>query len=164
MVQSSEAANFRFTELDDDVLNHGWEVKAPYTKRLTLEVSGGYNHRRQDRVYVQSQFNLGPLDVANLSTLRGPIGEVFSTANVNSSANNFVFNRVGSNNQSYIAATMTDAYFGQFDLTLDDTWRIAEGCAGRSTGRWARLRSLWLLCHHPRGDHRSRGPRSTIPG
>ena len=38
VVQSSEAANFRFTELDDDVLNHGWEVKAPfYTKRLTLK-------------------------------------------------------------------------------------------------------------------------------
>ena len=40
VVQSSEAANFRFTELDDDVLNHGWEVKAPfYTKRLTLSLS-----------------------------------------------------------------------------------------------------------------------------
>ena len=139
VVQSSEAANFRFTELDDDVLNHGWEVKAPfYTKRLTLEVSGGYNHRRQDRVYVQSQFNLGPLDVASLSTLRGPLGEVFSTANVNSSVNNFVFNRVGSNNQSYIAATMTDAYFGQFDLTLDDTWRIAAGL------RWEKYRQVGL--------------------
>jgi outer membrane receptor protein involved in Fe transport len=38
-----------------------------------------------------------------------------------------VFARQGSNNQSYIAATMTDAIFGIIDWTYDETWRLATG-------------------------------------
>lgn len=139
VIQATQAANYRFTELDDDVLNHGWELKAPfYLDRVFLEVSGGYNHRRQDRVYEQSQFNLGSLSVANLETLRGPFGEVFSTRNINDTANDFIFARAGANNQSYLAGTMTDAYFGQVDVTLDDTWRLAAGL------RWEKYRQYGL--------------------
>jgi TonB-dependent receptor len=139
VVQATQAANYRFTELDDDVFNHGWELKAPfYLDRAFLEVSGGYNHRRQDRVYAQSQFNLGSLSVADLATLRGPLGQVFSTANINDSANDFIFARAGANNQSYLAGTMTDAYFGQVDFTWDETWRIAAGL------RWEKYRQYGL--------------------
>lgn len=139
VVQATQAANYRFTELDDDVLNHGWELKAPfYFDRIYLEVSGGYNHRRQDRVYEQSQFNLGSLSVANLETLRGPLGEVFSTRNINDTANDFIFARAGANNQSYLAGTMTDAYFGQVDMTFAETWRLAAGL------RWEKYRQYGL--------------------
>ena len=139
VVQATQAANYRFTELDDDVLNHGWELKAPfYLDRAFLEVSGGYNHRRQDRVYEQSQFNLGSLSVADLASLRGPLGQVFSTENINNSANDFIFARAGANNQSYLAGAMTDAYFGQVDFTWDETWRIAAGL------RWEKYRQYGL--------------------
>jgi TonB-dependent receptor len=139
VVQATQAANYRFTELDDDVLNHGWELKAPfYFDRIYFEVSGGYNHRRQDRVYEQSQFNLGSLSVANLETLRGPLGGVFSTRNINDTANDFIFARAGANNQSYLAGTMTDAYFGQVDMTFAETWRLAAGL------RWEKYRQYGL--------------------
>ena len=39
--------------------------------------------------------------------------------------NNFVFDRQGTNGESYIAAVITDGLFGQVDWTFDDTWRFA---------------------------------------
>ena len=52
---------------------------------------------------------------------------MFSDQTILDPANNFVFARQGSNNQSYIAATMTDAIFGVVDWTYDETWRLATG-------------------------------------
>jgi TonB-dependent receptor len=48
--------------------------------------------------------------------------------------NNFQFDRQGTNNESYIAATMTDAAFGTVGWTWDDTWRLAVGA------RWENYR------------------------
>ncbi|MBO7007776.1 MAG: TonB-dependent receptor, partial [Pseudomonadales bacterium] len=61
------------------------------------------------------------------SVLEGPIGEVFSDANILNPANDFIFGVPGANNQSYIAATMTDAIFGKLDWTYDETWRLMLG-------------------------------------
>ena len=55
------------------------------------------------------------------------MNDVFSDQTILDPANNFVFARQGSNNQSYIAATMTDAIFGVVDWTYDETWRLATG-------------------------------------
>ncbi|RPH53767.1 MAG: TonB-dependent receptor, partial [Acidobacteria bacterium] len=75
----------------------------------------------------QSQFSLGPLSVASPDVLSGPLDEVFSDEHILDPANNFVFSRQGTNNQSYIAATMTDSIFGIVDWTYDQTWRVSGG-------------------------------------
>ena len=137
VVTGSSAMDFRFTDLDDEVINHGWAVTLPIERtRNSFELSGGYNHAKKARTYRQSQFSLGALTVADPSVLVGPLDEVFSDENILNPANNFVFDRRGANNQSYIAATMTDAVFGKVEWTWNDTWRIATGA------RWEDYRQV----------------------
>lgn len=136
---TSQAADYRFTDLDDEVVNHGWAVTVPFELgRSAIELKAGYDHARKARTYRQSQFSLGALDVSDASVLQGPLDEVFSDENIMDPSNNFVFDIQGTNSQSYIAATMTDAVFGQVDWTFDDTWRIAAGA------RWEDYRQVAL--------------------
>ena len=121
-------ADYRFTNLDDEALNYGWAVTVPIlTNRSFIELAGGFEHSQKVRTYRQSQFSLGALSVRDPSILAGPIGNVFSDANILDEANNFVFDLAGTNNQSYIAANMTEAAYGKVDWTLDDTWRVSAG-------------------------------------
>jgi len=128
---SNTAGDFRFTDLDDEVENYGWSFNLPiYGDTHTFEFGGGWNHARKARTYQQTQFSLGATSVTENTVLQGPLDSVFSDSNVMNTANNFTFDRQGTNSESYIAATMTDAAFGTIDWTYDDTWRVAAG------GRW----------------------------
>ena len=125
---SSQAADYRFTDLDDDVQNYGWAATMPFeTQRTLIEFSGGWQHARKARTYQQTQFSLGALSVGDPATLELPLDQVFSDSVLLDPDNNFVFDRQGTNNESYFAATMTDAAFGAIDFTLDDKWRVAAG-------------------------------------
>lgn len=135
----SEAADYRFTNLDDEVQDYGWTAVLPvYMNDSFLEVSGGYRHTRQARTYEQTQFTLGLFGVEDQSILQGPLGEVFGDAVIDNPANNFELQRSGANNESYIAATMTDAWFGAVDWTWRETWRLAAGL------RWEQYRQVGL--------------------
>jgi TonB-dependent receptor len=128
VTRNAQAADYRFTELDDEVQDYGWSFMLPFeTDRSYIEFSGGFSHARKARTYEQLQFSLGVLGVADPDTLRGPTNEVFSDANILDPANNFVLTRQGTNQESYIAATMTDSAYGAVDWTLDDTWRVFAG-------------------------------------
>ncbi|MDX1480855.1 MAG: TonB-dependent receptor, partial [Woeseiaceae bacterium] len=125
---SNQAANYRFTDLNDEVQDYGWAADLPVDLgRNSIVLSGGWAHNRKARRYEQVEFSLGPLDVADTSLLGEPIDRVFSDANILDPGNNFVFDQVGTNQESYIAATMTDSIFGIVDWTWDDTWRVALG-------------------------------------
>jgi TonB-dependent receptor len=125
---TSQAADFRFTDLDDAVQNYGWGLTVPFeTSRSIVELSGGWQHSRKARTYRQSQFSLGALSVNDPATLQQPVDLVFSDSVILDPANNYVFDLQGTNNESYIAATMTDGLYGSVDWTLDDTWRLAVG-------------------------------------
>ena len=147
---SSQAADFRFTDLDDRVENFGWSASLPLEfQRNYFEISAGLQTARKARTYRQSQFSLGALSVSDPSVLEGPISDVFSDQVVLDPANNFVFDRQGTNNESYIAATITDAAFGAVDWTFDDTWRIAVGA------RWEDYRQAavnWNPFGYSQGD------------
>jgi TonB-dependent receptor len=135
VVFSSEAAQYRFTTLDDEVENHGVSLTMPfYLDDWDIELKGGYEHDRQARTYEQTEFSLGPLSVGELDLLQEPLGVVFGDAAITDPANNYVLGRTGTNAQSYIAATMTDAWFGQADVTWRQTWRLAAGL------RWEQYR------------------------
>lgn len=124
----SQAANYRFTDLDDEVQDWGWSMDLPLeTDRSYVVLSGGWSRAQKARTYRQFEFSLGALDVADPNILVGPLDDVFSDQNILDPANNFVFDQQGTNQESYLAATMTDAVFGSVDWTLDDTWRIAVG-------------------------------------
>ena len=128
VVLSNTAGDFRFTDLDDEVQDYGWSFNLPYYGNThVFEFSGGWSHARKSRTYEQVQFSLGATSVFDPSALQGTLDTVFSDANVTNPANNFIFDRQGTNSESYIAATMTDAIYGQVDWTYDDTWRIAAG-------------------------------------
>ncbi len=132
--RTSSAADYRFTELDDEVDHYGWSATVPFElENSYVEVSGGWDHAQKARVYQQSQFSLGYLGVSDQTVLEGTLGEVFSDENILASAgsdtfaNNIVFDRQGTNSNSYLAATMTDSVWGKLDWTIQDAWRVAVG-------------------------------------
>ncbi len=125
---NNRAALHRFTDLEDEVEDYGWSFTVPVEfGRNYVEFSGGTRHDQKVRTYRQLEFSIGPLEVDDPATLSQPIDEVFSDANILNPDNNFVLDRQGTNQESYIAATMTDAAFGYVDWTYDDTWRVAAG-------------------------------------
>ncbi len=128
---SNTAADFRFTDLDDEVQDYGWSFNLPiYGNTHEVEFGGGWSHTQKARTYEQTLLSIGATSVVDNSVLQGPLDDVFSDSNILNTSNNFVFDRQGAGNESYIAATMTDAVFGTVDWTYDDTWRLAVG------GRW----------------------------
>jgi TonB-dependent receptor len=134
---NAQAADFRFTDLSDEVEDYGWSFTLPVEfGNSYVEFSGGTNHAQKARTYSQVQYTLGALDVSDPSILVGSIDEVFSDANILDPANNFVFQRQATNTESYLAATMTEAAFGYVDWTINDTWRFAGG------GRWEDYRQV----------------------
>ena len=148
---TSSAADYRFTDLDDEVDNYGWSMALPLQLEDSfVEVSGGYDHAQKARTYRQSQFSLGYLGVSDSSVLDGTLGDVFSDEKILAGSpdpsssvpgtrvfdNNIVFDRQGANTNSYIAATMTDSVWGKFDWTWQDTWRVAVGA------RWEDYRQV----------------------
>jgi len=139
---TSSAADYRFTNLDDEVQHYGWSGSLPIDVGLSrIEFSGGWNHARKARTYEQLQLSLGFLNVSDSSVLEGPLGDVFSNDNIMAAVpdpaspvqgaevyvNNIVFDRQGTNSNSYIAATMTDSAWGQVDWNYNDRWRVAAG-------------------------------------
>ena len=135
----SSVADFRFTELGDEVENYGWSALLPfYVGNSFVEISFGGEHSQKVRTYRQTQLSLGALSVGDPSVLQGGLSEAFSDANVTNPANNYVFDLQGTNNQSYIAATMTDAGFGKVDWTWNETWRVSAGA------RWEDYRQVAL--------------------
>lgn len=133
------SSTYRFTELEDDVRSWGWTAILPLEfDTSTVELSGGYYHSRKARDYQQLQFNLGALTVADDTILDGELSSVFTSTNILDTANNFVFDTVNTNSQSYVAATMTDGYFGKVDWTWDETWRVSAGA------RWEDYRQVAL--------------------
>lgn len=124
----TNSSGFRFTELEDEVTNYGWQATLPVEfVSSTLELSGGFARTEKGRTYKETQFRLGALRVADDSSLGGSLDEVFSDGQITDPNNNYVFDRAGADNQSYIAATLTDAVFGKFDWTLNETWRVSAG-------------------------------------
>lgn len=150
---TSSAADYRFTDLDDEVENYGWSAKMPLEfSNSYVELSGGWDHAQKARTYYQAQFSLGFLNVADSSVLEGPLNEVFSDENILGTVpdtspgnpvpgaevfvNDAVFDRQGANTNSYLAATMTDSAWGAVDWTFADTWRMAVGA------RWEDYRQV----------------------
>ena len=121
------AAEFRFTDLRDDVQSYGWALEKPFTfGELAIKLSGGWDYQTKGRSYRQTQFSLGT--TASGAPLTGGPGDVFTDPHIVDPANGFVLGvGGGTGRESYLAGETLDAYFGQLDLRWADTWRLNAG-------------------------------------
>lgn len=124
--RNSSSADYRFTDLEDEVESYGWEVSMPFsTMDWTANLSAGMDYWQKSRVYRQTQLSLGTVDTD--ADLVGPLDKVYSDSNILNPDNGYQIAVAGSNSESYIAVNKVDAYYGKFDVTWLDTWRVVAG-------------------------------------
>ncbi len=135
----TNTANFRFTDLEDQVESSGISAKLPiYLDNSVLELSGGYEYTRKVRDYRQLEFAMGTPDATIAAGLDGLTSEVLSNSNIQDSANGFIFDVVGSNGESYLAVVDNSAAYGQADYNWNETWRVTAGL------RWEDYKQLGI--------------------
>ena len=125
---SASAADFRFTDLNDDVESYGYDVKLPLMMSFgDVTLTGGYRYSQKTRSYEQLQFGLGTDDTAVAQSAIGTVSEIFSDANIIDAGNGFNVAVIGSNGESYLAALTNTSAYGTIDLLYDETWRLILG-------------------------------------
>lgn len=134
--RSQTAAQYRYTDLRDEVKSYGWALSKPFTwGDFDVKLSGGADFYEKGRRYLQTQLNVG----TNRSTgvTDGTPGQVLTDANLLDPANGFALSLGGgTGSESYLAAELIDAGYGKFDVTWNRTWRLAGGV------RWEDFRQL----------------------
>lgn len=131
----TSAADFRFTELLDEVKSYGWELSKPFELGdLKLTLSGGWDYFQKGRKYLETQISVG--SNANGDFLSGGPQDVLTDENILNPANGFSLNLGGLGTESYLAGEIIHAYFGQFDLEWNSTWRFTGGV------RWEDFKQL----------------------
>ena len=109
--RDASAVDFRYTDLEDEVLSYGWGGTIPFVlDRSTFDVKFGYQHDQKARTYAQREFGLGSVDASD-SVLQGGIATVLSDANIGLIENGFSVQEQGAGSRSYLAATMVDASY-----------------------------------------------------
>jgi TonB-dependent receptor len=124
---SSGASNsFSYLNLKDDVGSYGWNAKLPLSfDSADVNLSGGYSYNDKARKYYgyTAWINTGAG-----AFLQGTPGSVFTDANISNLNNNFELTMSqGFGTESYVAAQMTEAFYGMVDATLNDSYRIVAG-------------------------------------
>lgn len=137
--QTGSAGEFRFSDLYDDVLSHGWAVSVPfYGQRWELSVGGGYDYIRKGRRYRQYSLGIGSTGAGFQAVAQGMPSQVFSDENVLDPANGIQLNLGigGFGTESYLAGQIIDANHFEFDFLWDSTWRISGGA------RWEQFQQV----------------------
>ena len=125
---SATAADYRFTELQDDVTSYGMKLEMPFeTGDFLIVPSGGYDYYEKGRGYLQTQLGLGTTASAALPNLVGTPGQVFTDENITNPANGYVLSLGGIGTESYLAGETIDAAWGNVDVTWNETWRLSAG-------------------------------------
>lgn len=122
------AGDFRFTDLDDQVENYGWDLDVPlYFANTEVVLRGGYNYAKKSREYQQLQYSLGTSSLEYAQSQTGLPGDVFSDANIQDPDSGLFTNIFANNGESYLAAVINTASYGEVDVTWNETWRLAIG-------------------------------------
>ncbi|HEY9183015.1 MAG TPA: TonB-dependent receptor, partial [Gammaproteobacteria bacterium] len=126
--RSNSAADYRYTNLEDEVRSSGWDLMKAYTfDRVDVEFSGGQDVSDKARSYAQTQFGLGTTELAASSILLGTPGQVFTDANILNPTNGFNLTVGGIGTESYLAAQTLDGAYLKADALFNDKWRLAGG-------------------------------------
>ena len=126
--QSTSAADYRFTFLQDEVDSSGWDLSRAWVfDDLDLEISGGQDMARKARSYTQTQFGLGTTTGAATPILVGTPGQVFTDANILNPVYGFVLSSGGIGTESYLAAQTGNGGYVKVDALVNERWRFAGG-------------------------------------
>ena len=127
---SGTAANFRFSDLDDDVQTWGSDLNIPIIAgSWEIDLSTGYDYARKARSYEQLSVGIGSTAAGFGDISQGTPSEVFSDANLLNPVNGFVTSLGvgGFGLESYYAGQITEAAYGKFDVLFNETWRFSGG-------------------------------------
>lgn len=123
---------YRFVELEDDVENWGVNInKMFYFDGGNLEVAGGGYFIEKTRDYRTDFFNYRfgqtqALELAQSEEQALNIGSFFADDSVIDNTDvELLFQEPTADD--YLAAQMIDAYYGSFDLTFAEHWRLSGG-------------------------------------
>ncbi len=127
-VKALTKANYRFTDLDDQLESSGFVALLPVDfENVRLELSGGSDYWQKVRTYKQLQFSLESTISGGDPLLGESLSTIYGDDNLNNDALGFKLDVVGSNSESYIAASKVDAYFGKLDVFWADNLRFSLG-------------------------------------
>lgn len=127
-VKAAAKANYRFTHLDDELESSGFKLSYPMEiASYAIEVSGGSDYWQKARSYRQLQFALESDIAGGNPILDLGLSDIYSDSNINNDDLGFEIDVVGSNSDSYLAASKVTAYFGKLDVTWNDTIRVLVG-------------------------------------
>lgn len=125
---SATAADYRFTDLQDDVRSYGWSLAKPFaTDNAELEFSGGWDYYEKGRSYLQTQLGLGTTALGSETARTGTPEQALSDANILDPANGYILSIGGIGTESYLAGEEVSAFFGNFDVTWNSIWRLSGG-------------------------------------
>lgn len=139
MRRAGSAANYRYTDLDDEVKSYGWDLMRPLSgENVDVEVSGGWDYSRKARGYLQTELTLGTTSAAAAPILAGTPGSVLTDENIRNPANQFRLGIGGIGTESYLAAQTVEGAYLKADAMLGDAWRLSGGV------RWEQFNQVSL--------------------
>ena len=128
MRRAGSAANYRYTDLEDEVESYGWDLMRPFTgENVDVEVSGGWDYSRKARGYLQTELTLGTTSAAAAPILIGTPGGVLTDENIVNPANQFRLGIGGIGTESYLAAQTVEGAYLKADAMLGNSWRLSGG-------------------------------------
>ncbi len=130
---TSTAAEFRYSDLSDEIETYGWDLMVPYFRdNFSVEFSGGYDYLYKSRNYRQTSLGVGSsLSGFNLISTNLP-SVVFSDAHIlNPQYGIELLVGIGAfGSESYIADQIVEAGYGKIDVLINEAWRISGGVRG----------------------------------
>ncbi len=127
---AQESGSRIYQTLNDYIYTAGGDVSYTYnlfSRKQT--VKGGYMLQIKDRLF-DAQLFANYLTKDNAALRQLPIGEIFSASNFgdgNNQSNLFSFNSINNKNFRYLANTILNAGFVQFDNQLSEKLRVVWG-------------------------------------
>ncbi|MCU0975424.1 MAG: outer membrane beta-barrel protein [Steroidobacteraceae bacterium] len=126
---SGSTADFRFTELEDEVNSYGWKLDRPFefsSGAWKGSVFGGWDYYEKGRGYIQTELGLGTTS-APASSLIGTPSQVLTDEKILNPVNGWLLSLGGIGTESYLAGETIEAGYGGIDVTWNDTWRLSAG-------------------------------------
>lgn len=127
--QDRNSAQYRFSDLRDDVESYGWEATFPIElNKFDIKLIGGAENWRKVRYFEQLRFNLGA-KTEERAEFSGPLGALYSDENLLDPDFDYAIS-VQDATSSYFAANRVSSGYGKLDLTWDHTIRFVAGVRG----------------------------------
>ena len=127
---TATAAEFRYSDLSDEIETYGWDMTLPlYHDNMSIELSGGYDFLYKSRNYRQTSLGLGS-SIPGFNTISSnTLSKVFSDTNILDPQYGMeLIVGIGAfGSESYIADQSIEAGYGKVDVLFNETWRLSGG-------------------------------------